>query len=138
MFYPIKVFFSISAGLLLLPLVVGCGQDTAAPNMPRFEDDRLAVGRTLWMGTCRNCHLLGAAGAPAVTESAEWDRRLRRGVESLYESVLKGIQNADGSDRMPARGGNSRLTDEQVRMAVDFKLAAVDSLRAEVKAASDQ
>jgi cytochrome c5 len=129
-----KTSLSILVLFPILMLIAGCGRDdggeTAIRNMPQFDNDRLAAGRTIWVGTCRNCHLLGVAGAPAVTDFAEWDRRLRKGVETLYESALGGIRNADGTYRMPPHGGNSRLSEDQVKMAVDYKLAAIAALRA--------
>jgi cytochrome c5 len=97
--------------------------------MPEFSDQRLDAGRAIWMGTCRNCHLLGVAGAPAVTDFAEWDLRLPKGKEALYESALHGVRGDDGLYRMPPQGGNQRLSQEQVRLAVDYKVAAIEQLR---------
>jgi cytochrome c5 len=116
-------------GCLLLP---GCGgSDTsgaAAPKMPRFADVRLSQGRGVWMGTCRNCHLLGISGAPAVTNYSAWAPRIEKGKPALYHSALNGIKGDDGKFRMPPHGGNSRLSDEQVRMAVDYMVASVKAL----------
>ncbi len=112
--------------------LAGCGQteDTApkAPEMPRFADENLAKGRGIWMGTCRNCHLLGISGAPAVTDYAAWEPRIAKGKTALYHSALNGVKGTDGKYRMPPRGGNSQLIDEQVRMAVDYMVASVKRL----------
>lgn len=124
-------------GLLCALLLVGCddrqGQGDKAVEMPRFEDDRLMRGRSVWMGTCRACHLLGVAGAPAVTNFAEWDKRLGKGKQALYQSALNGIRGDDGEFRMPPRGGNKRLTEEQVKRAVDYKVAAIEKLQSPVR-----
>lgn len=124
-----------------LPLA-GCGDKDPraaadrAPEMPVFSDDRLAAGRTVWIGTCRACHLLGIAGAPAVTNWPEWERRMAKGRDALYQSALGGIPDAiEGKYRMPPHGGNPRLSDEQVRQAVDYKLAAAAALHREGSAA---
>jgi cytochrome c5 len=101
--------------------------------MPVFEDEALMAGRGVWLGTCRACHLLGVAGAPAVTDFAQWEQRLPKGRELLYQSALNGIQGDDGKYRMPPRGGNDRLTEEQVRLAVDYKIAAVEALKTRPK-----
>jgi cytochrome c5 len=115
-------------------LLAACGPDPSQESdvveMPVFEDARLAAGRSVWMGTCRACHLIGVAGAPAVNDAEAWDERRSRGREALYQSALNGIRGEDGDYRMPPRGGNKRLSDEQVRQAVDYKLAAVEQLRA--------
>lgn len=96
--------------------------------MPRFADEQLAKGRGVWMGTCRNCHLLGVSGAPAVTDSAAWAPRIEKGKSALYLSALNGVKGSDGKFRMPPRGGNAQLKDEQVRQAVDYMVAAVQRL----------
>ena len=80
------------------------------------------------MGTCRNCHLLGIAEAPAVTDKDAWAPRITKGKPALYQSALNGIMGEDGKYRMPPRGGNERLKDEQVRQAVDYMLASVKVL----------
>ena len=114
---------------LLLP---GCsGQDgggAGAPEMPRFAEEQLAKGRGVWMGTCRNCHLLGVSGAPAVSDYGAWEPRMQKGAAALYQSALSGIKGSDGNYRMPSRGGNAQLKDEQVRQAVDYMLASVREL----------
>ena len=111
----------------------GCGRDEpaaqAGSEMPFLSGDRLEAGRTLWMGTCRACHLMGVAGAPALTNFAEWDQRLPKGLDALQQSVLNGIRGPDGQFRMPPRGGNQRLSDEQVRLALEYKVAAIQALQ---------
>ncbi len=115
----------------------GCGRSEApsdaGPSMPKLSGERLEAGRSIWLGTCRACHLLGVAGAPAVTNFAEWDRRVAKGKEALYQSALNGIKGTDGQYRMPPHGGNPRLSDDQIRLAVDYKVAAIESLKAEGK-----
>ena len=117
-------------------LLLGCsGSDSetgaaAAPEMPRFADENLAKGRGVWMGTCRNCHLLGISGAPAVTDYDAWEPRIGKDRPALYHSALTGIKGEDGKYRMPPRGGNAQLKDEQVRQAVDYMVAAVERLNA--------
>ncbi|MCG7879341.1 MAG: c-type cytochrome [Candidatus Thiodiazotropha taylori] len=115
-----------------LYLLAGCGEQPqeagAIPDMPRFAEERLAKGRSVWMGTCRNCHLLGVSGAPAVTDRPAWAPRIEKGAPALYRSALSGIKGDDGKYRMPPRGGNDRLKDEQVRQAVDYMIASVEAL----------
>jgi cytochrome c5 len=121
--------------LVSVLLLLGCsGADESGgskergnqtPEMPRFAEERLAKGRGVWMGTCRNCHLLGISGAPAVTDYMAWAPRIDKGNSALYRSALNGIKGEDGSYRMPPRGGNAQLKDEQVRQAVDYMLSSV-------------
>lgn len=119
------------ASALLVILLTGCGpQGDGAVDfeMPRFEDPLLAEGRAVWMGTCRACHLLGVAGAPAVTDYANWEPRIAKGMAALYKGPLLGIKGEDGKYRMPPRAGNDRLSDTQIRRAADYMVATVQYL----------
>ncbi|MEW8506047.1 MAG: c-type cytochrome [Candidatus Thiodiazotropha sp.] len=98
--------------------------------MPRFAEESLAKGRSIWMGTCRNCHLMGISGAPAVTDGDAWAPRIGKGIPALHLSAMNGIKGDDGKFRMPPRGGNNRLEDEEVRLAVDYMIASVEVLTA--------
>lgn len=95
-----------------------------AQKFPEFPDPRLTQGRTLWLGTCEACHANGVAGAPLVTNKTAWAPRLAKGREALYRSALGGLTGPKGT-QMPPRGGNDKLTDEQVRAAVDYMMAIV-------------
>jgi cytochrome c5 len=115
------------SGTLLACGESGTSKGTAA-QVPEFEDPGLRTGRSVWMTTCRNCHLTGVAGAPALADYAAWSPRIAKGRDALYASVLNGI--GDGTTwRMPPKGGNAALSEQQVRQAVDFTLAAVAALR---------
>jgi cytochrome c5 len=96
--------------------------------MPRFADPVLAEGRSVWMGTCRACHLMGAAGAPAVTDFENWEPRIAKGIRTLFQSPIHGIKGDDGEYKMPPRGGNDRLTDRQIEAAVEYMVASVEYL----------
>jgi len=136
------ILASVLAAVLALGLLalgpLGCDRSQApaeanpdlGPSMPSLAGEALATGRRVWLGTCRACHLRGVAGAPAVTDFPEWERRIAKGKEALYQSALNGIKGPDGAYRMPPQGGNPRLSEEQVRLAVDYKVAAIQALKA--------
>ncbi|PVV13884.1 MAG: hypothetical protein B6D77_03935 [gamma proteobacterium symbiont of Ctena orbiculata] len=117
---------------ICLYLLAGCSeqapQEESVVDMPRFAEEHLAKGRGIWMGTCRNCHLMGVSGAPAVTDATAWAPRIEKGAANLYQSALNGIKGSDNEFRMPPRGGNNRLKDEQIRQAVDYMIASVEVL----------
>ncbi len=121
-------------GLTLLGLIVltGCSEDgkVPIPDMPNFDDDHLGAGRSVWMNACRSCHLVGINDVLGVTQFDQWDQRLAKGWEPLYQSVLQGMTNPDGAIVMPPRGGDLQLSDEQLRAALDYHLAAINALRA--------
>jgi len=129
--YPLPARLVIAA--CAASLLIGCSQGPSEaakpPEMPSFADEHLSEGRSVWIGTCRNCHLLGVAGAPAVTDFAAWEQRLEKGMDALYRTALDGVKDPDGVYLKPPRGGNTRLTDDQLRAAVDYEVAAVKALR---------
>lgn len=75
-------------------------------------------GQGVYMNFCAPCHATGVAGAPRVGDQAAWAPRLKRGEVSLTERAIAGYQGANGF--MPARGGNSALSDAEVANAVAY------------------
>jgi cytochrome c5 len=61
---------------------------------------------------CAMCHAGGLMGAPKIGDVALWAPRIAQGKDMLINNAIKGIR------MMPAKGGNSRLTDEEVAAAV--------------------
>ena len=61
---------------------------------------------------CAMCHAGGLMGAPKIGDVAMWAPRISQGKDMLINNAIKGIR------MMPAKGGNSRLTDEEVAAAV--------------------
>jgi cytochrome c5 len=114
------------AGALAAALVFGslAASPAGAQQFPEFPDPRLKQGRAIWLGTCEACHAHEVAGAPLVTRKAAWAPRLAKGRDALYKSALGGLTGPMGT-QMPPRGGNDRLTDDQVRAAVDYMMAIV-------------
>lgn len=133
----IRSLRSASLAALSILLLAGCGpqgDDAADLKMPRFEDPILAEGRAVWMGTCRACHLLGVAGAPAVTDYDNWEPRIAKGMQALYQGPMHGIRGEDGKYKMPPRAGNDRLSDAQIKRAADYMVAAVEYLHQKAQA----
>ncbi|MGB5831946.1 MAG: c-type cytochrome [Thiohalocapsa sp.] len=126
---------TLAATIVLALLTGGCNTDDRAegPEMPRFGDPLLAEGRSVWMGTCRACHLLGIAGAPAVTDYGNWAPRIAKGMRALYAGPINGIKGDDGKYKMPPRAGNDRLADAQIERAADYMIAAVEYLEEDAR-----
>ena len=49
---------------------------------------------------------------------------MAKGKEALYKSALGGLTGPKGT-QMPPRGGNDKLTDAEVKAAVDYMMAIV-------------
>lgn len=115
------------AGALAAALVFGslaASPAAGAQNFPEFADPRLKQGRAIWLETCEACHAHDLAGAPLVSNKAAWAPRLAKGRDALYKSALGGLTGPKGT-QMPPRGANDRLTDDQVKAAVEYMMAIV-------------
>jgi len=76
-------------------------------------------GKKVYDTTCMVCHAPGVAGAPKLGDKAAWAPRLKTGMETLYANAIK------GKTAMPAKGGDTSLSDADVKAAVDYMAAAV-------------
>ncbi len=104
--------------------LLGLGACLALITGPIFADEqpsteRLKEGWSVFNRTCTVCHWPGVGGAPRVGDKNAWKERIDRGRTVLYQHAINGLTGSSGK-RMPARGGNWDLTDDQVRAAVDY------------------
>jgi len=76
------------------------------------------VGKSVFGKTCALCHAAGVAGAPKPGDKADWAPRIAQGNDLLHKHAIEGFTGAKG--QMPARGGNTALTDDEVKAAVAF------------------
>lgn len=74
----------------------------------------LAQGKAVYEKTCVACHGTGVAGAPKLGDKAAWRERIEEGLHDLTEEAIR------GKGAMPPRGGNSALSDAEVRAAVAY------------------
>ena len=109
--------------LVVLPLLAACSDEQPGTALPTFGSPELTQGKSTWMQVCRNCHLTGVAGAPAIGSAEAWRERVAKGTATLYQNAISGIPKDQGWS-MPPRGGMDRLSDAEVRRAVDYMLAA--------------
>ena len=95
--------------------------DAAAAPAAAVPVADAALGKSVYGKTCALCHAAGIAGAPKPGNKDEWGPRIAQGKETLYKHAMEGFTGSKGA--MPARGGNAKLTDEEV---TDLVKAAVD------------
>lgn len=91
----------------------------AATLMSLTGLSQAADGKEIYNQNCAMCHAAGLANAPKLGNKADWEPRVKAGKDALLQAALK------GKNAMPAKGGNPKLTDEQVAAAVEFMVAAV-------------
>lgn len=90
----------------------------APADSPAAAND---LGKKVYGNVCSMCHAVGAAGAPKPGDQADWALRIAQGMDMLYKHSLEGFTGAKGV--MPARGGSTALSDDEVKSAVDFMVA---------------
>lgn len=105
--------------LLLLAMSIAPAAAGEATPYIEFQDEHLAQGRVIWLGTCEGCHGYGIAGAPVPMEPEQWQPRLAQPMPVLYHHAIEGFFGPDYT-YMPPRGGNDKLSDAEVRSAVDY------------------
>jgi cytochrome c5 len=89
----------------------------AAPTAAAKPD-----GKAIFTSTCSVCHGAGIAGAPKFGDKAAWAPRIAEGTATLYQHALNGFQGKTGV--MPPKGGNTALSDDDVKAAVDYMVSA--------------
>lgn len=111
------VITGITVVLLTLPVHAGSVNDS--PLYVDLKGEHLRYGKSVWLLNCETCHAYGVADAPIPMNPSEWQFRLEKGRDVLYDHAINGYFGPDDS-MMPPRGGNENLTDREVSAAVDY------------------
>lgn len=77
-----------------------------------------ADGKAVYDKACSVCHAAGVASAPKLGDKAAWAPRAAAGKDAMAASVMK------GKGAMPPKAGNAQLSDDDIKAAVDYLLAA--------------
>ncbi len=89
-------------------------------RLPIPKHEVLLQGRRVWEDTCMACHGGNkATGAPKITATKKWAPRIAQGLPTLIEHATNGFVGKTYAE-MPARGGNTELSDTDVASAVAF------------------
>lgn len=89
--------------------------ESASASVQAVAFDGSLDSEMIYNNVCSACHTTGAAGAPMLG-SPELAQRAEKGLDALVLSAVNGL------NAMPARGGRTDLSDEQVQAAVEFML----------------
>jgi cytochrome c5 len=82
--------------------------DTSAPQ-------GTLSGEQVYQTVCKTCHEAGLIGAPKMGDRAAWAPRIKKGVDALFASAVKGT-----SKGMPPKGGDQDLSDVEVQRGVVY------------------
>ncbi len=109
--YHSKVIACLAA-LLTLASLGGCSP----------EENKGAIvgpGEQVYTKNCKVCHAQGINGAPILGNTKMWGPRLARA-----EDISTLVQHAsEGFGLMPAKGGNTQLTEKDITAAVNYMVA---------------
>ncbi len=78
-------------------------------------------GPQVYNSACLACHGAGIGGAPVLGNAEAWAPRIAQGMDLLKDHAINGYQGSAGY--MPAKGGRTDLSDEEVANAVDYMVA---------------
>ena len=83
-------------------------------NPPRVEATNTATGKQVYGESCATCHDDGRLGAPVLGDRQQWAVLLQKNFDVLLHNTLEGING------MPAKGGCTSCTGEEVIAAVKY------------------
>ena len=98
------------------PTAPAASASTAVASAPAAAGP--ADGKKTYEATCIVCHGAGIAGAPKFGDKAAWAPRIKTGMDALMNAALH------GKGAMPPKGGNTTLSDADVKAAVSYMVAA--------------
>ncbi len=100
-------------------------QQAAGPTVQKAAEPQpvatAMTGPQVYNSACIACHGNGVGGAPVTGDVAAWAARIAQGDDVLYDHAINGFQGSAGV--MIAKGGRMDLSDEEVRLAVDYMVA---------------
>jgi cytochrome c5 len=92
------------------------GRVASGPVDAEEEAADLSPG-DIYSNVCAACHDTGASDAPIKDDSDAWAARLdERSLDELFDNAINGM------GAMPPRGGDSSLSDEEVKLVVAYML----------------
>jgi cytochrome c5 len=101
------------------------GESVASDGLPGSRS-----GQAVFQAVCISCHGAGLLGSPKFADAAAWGARIAKGYPTLLSHALQGFNS------MPAKGGNTSLTDDEIARAVAYMANAAGAKFAEPKAAA--
>jgi len=83
--------------------------------------DEVARGESVYMGSCIACHGADGSGSlPGVPDLTQQGGPLSQDDSHLLKRVIEGFQSPGSPMQMPARGGNSGLSDADLKAAIAY------------------
>ncbi len=74
--------------------------------------------KSIYENNCKMCHQTGVAGAPKLSNKADWAPRIAQGVDTLVKTAISGIR------AMPPKGNCLKCTEDEIKQTVQFMIDA--------------
>lgn len=101
-------------------LFTACGSDpSSSAKGEKPNNEANAAGAAIVKANCLVCHASGINGAPIIGNKQMWDERVSKGIPTLVDNA------SNGFGLMPAKGGRTELTHEQITQAVTYMVEQV-------------
>ncbi len=86
----------------------------AAATTPETNNDK---AKTIYQTYCQVCHDAGVAGAPKLSDKAQWKKRVTAtGKNTLIAHALQGF------NAMPPKGTCATCSDEDIKLTVEYMI----------------
>ncbi|WP_234413022.1 c-type cytochrome [Microvirgula aerodenitrificans] len=85
------------------------GESVASDAAPGMR-----TGEQVYKAVCISCHGTALAGSPKFGDAGAWAARIAQGYDTLVTHALNGL------NAMPAKGGATDLSDDEIKRAVAF------------------
>ncbi len=109
-------------GEVYMPGEEGASAAPVAQTVSEPEPVAAALsGPQVYNDACLACHGAGIGGAPVLGDAEAWAPRIAQGIDVLKNHAINGYQGSAGY--MPAKGGRTDLSDEEVANAVDYMVS---------------
>ncbi len=113
----IIILFSIAA---CSPEKLPLSDEVLESQAEALAERKIEEGKKIYESNFAGCHDSGVAGAPKPGDKEAWLERLAPGLVVVKKRSIEGYEGKTGV--MPPKGGNSTLTDDEVKNAVDFMM----------------
>ena len=91
---------------------------TTAATGPAGERDAQSIYQTY----CTACHMTGVNNSPIYGDAEQWEPRLAKGRDVLFDSLLNGFNNM----AMPAKGLCMDCSEDELHAVLDYLLEPVE------------
>lgn len=115
-----KINVLLMAGIAVsLIFLSGCGSDSETAEVAAKSNEH-EVGEALYKQNCKVCHAQGLNGAPILGNKKMWGPRAEQGATVLVQHAVNGF------GLMPAKGGKTDLTEEEIAAVVGYMLSQLE------------